>query len=122
MTSKRVLIIDDDEDLCEEIAEALRDNGYSARNTSNPIEGKEFVDKYPFDVVFVDYKMPNLNGFDFIKIIKDKDPKTKIFVMTGVATIANFLKEEKAHHLIDGIINKPFEEKDLLDRLSGSPS
>ena len=117
MAAKQILIIDDDKDLCKEIAEALRENGYSVQKTSDPLEGRDFIVKHHFDVVFVDYKMPHLNGIEMLRIIKDKDPETKIFIMSGSPSIERFLEEEKAAHLVDGIIHKPFEEKDLLDRI-----
>lgn len=119
---KQILIIDDDEDLCQEIAEALRGNDYSVKSTSDPHEGKVFIDKYPFDVAFVDYKMQDLNGIDMLRIIKRKNHNTKVFIMSGRPFIKDLIEEENVANLVDGIIKKPFQEQDLLNKIENLPS
>ena len=120
MKKTRIILIDDDETLCEGVAFILRDEGYSVMNTSNPAEGMKLIDNYVFDIALIDYKMPRLTGIEFLKKIKEKTPATKVFIVTGRPFIENVLSEENLSHLVEGIIKKPFKEETLLNALKGT--
>lgn len=117
MSGKRILIIDDDVELCEEMAETLRDEGYSVKNVFDPVEGQTLISKENFDIAIVDYKLPGLNGIQLLKNIKKKAPKTKVFIATGRPFIEKLIKEEKVSHLVSGVINKPFSCDALLEKI-----
>ncbi|OGV56511.1 MAG: hypothetical protein A2017_21405 [Lentisphaerae bacterium GWF2_44_16] len=119
MEKTRIILIDDDETLCEGVAFILRDEGYSVMNTSSPDEGMKLIDNYVFDIALIDYKMPHLTGIEFLKKIKEKNPATKVFIVTGKPFIENVLTEENLFHLVEGIIKKPFKEETLLDAVAG---
>ena len=120
MKNIRIILIDDDETLCDGVAFILRDEGYSVMNTSDPIKGMELVENHIFDIALIDYKMPRLTGVEFLKRIKEKDPFTKVFIVSGKPFIENVLDEEKVSHLVEGIIKKPFKEETLLDAVKGA--
>ena len=120
MEKARIILIDDDETLCEGVAFILRDEGYSVMNTSNPEEGMKLIDNYVFDIALIDYKMPRLTGVEFLKKIKEKTPETKVFIVTGRPFIENVLAEENLSHLVEGIIKKPFKEETLLEAVKGA--
>ena len=117
MKNARIILIDDDETLCEGVAFILRDEGYSVMNTSDPIEGMELIGKNVFDIALIDYKMPRLTGTEILKEIKEKNPATKVFIVSGKPFIENVLKEENVSHLVEGVITKPFKEDTLLNAL-----
>ena len=120
MKNARIILIDDDETLCEGVAFILRDEGYSVMNTSDPIEGMQLIGKNVFDIALIDYKMPRLTGIEIMKEIKDKNPATKVFIVSGKPFIENVLAEENVSHLVEGIIKKPFKEETLLNALKGA--
>ncbi|OGV36548.1 MAG: hypothetical protein A2020_10115 [Lentisphaerae bacterium GWF2_45_14] len=120
MKNARIILIDDDETLCEGVAFILRDEGYSVMNTSSPVEGIELIGKNIFDIALIDYKMPHLTGIEIMKEIKDKNPATKVFIVSGKPFIENVLEEENVSHLVEGIIKKPFKEETLLNALKGA--
>ena len=120
MEKTRIILIDDDETLCEGVAFILRDEGYSVMNTSCPDEGIKLIDNYVFDIALIDYKMPRLTGIEFLKKIKEKNPATKVFIVTGKPFIENVLAEENLSHLVEGIIKKPFKEETLLEAIEGA--
>ena len=118
MNRKRILVIDDDEALCEGMAFILRDEGHLVENTSDTAQGRELIGKYTFDIAILDYKMPGLTGAEMLKEIKEKCPETAVFIVSGWPAIGKFLEEDKVTHLLAGIMGKPFTEKDLLDMLA----
>lgn len=120
MKNTRIILIDDDETLSEGVAFVLRDEGYSVMNTSDPLEGIKLIDKNVFDIALLDYKMPRVTGIEILKKIKEKNPETKVFIVTGKPFIENVLEEENVSHLVEGIINKPFKEKTLLNAIKSA--
>ena len=118
MASQRIIVIDDDAELCEEIAEFLRDAGHFVKNTSDTLEGEALLESHQFDVALLDFKMKGSTGIDMLRKIRCKDSKMKIFIMTGRPFIEKLLEEEKMAHMVEGIISKPFKEKVLLNKIS----
>jgi DNA-binding response OmpR family regulator len=117
MGNKSILVIDDDAELCEEIAEILQGEGYSVENTSDTAEGENLLKEHSYDIVILDFKMQDLNGIDILKKIKAKDPTTKVCMISGRPFIEKLLEEEKVSHMVDGVINKPFDGKALIEKI-----
>lgn len=115
--AKRILIIDDDAELCEELAEILRGEDYAVETASDGFQGQELVRRAGYDIVILDYKMPGLNGIDVLKFIRDNNIKTKVFLSSGRPFIVKVLKSENVLSLVTAIIIKPFDIKILLKKL-----
>jgi two-component system, sensor histidine kinase and response regulator len=84
---KTIFIIDDDEIIrlsCEQI---LRKSGYTVKTFANGYEGIERLKEVRPPLLVVDIKMPELDGFEIIKIVRKIDPDLVIVVITGYATI-----------------------------------
>jgi len=120
MSKKRILLVDDDLELCEELAELLRDEGYLVDNTSDALKGAGLVRENRYDVAILDFKMPGLSGVDLLKTIKAGNPKTRVLFVSGKPFVGRLLQEAKVAELVEGIISKPFDEKTLLDKIRGS--
>ncbi|MFU0800369.1 MAG: response regulator [Xylanivirga thermophila] len=74
-------------------------------------DGEEGFDKYKYinpDYVFVDLLMPKMDGRELIKLIREYDDESKIFVVS--ADIQKSIKEEVEAYGIKGFFNKPFNE------------
>lgn len=117
MDDKRILVIDDDVELCEEIGELLRNEGYFVDHSSRHGEAEKLIKSNTYDIVFLDFKMPGLNGIEMSKKIRSGHPKVKIFMISGRPHIERLIEEENAAGLIDGVIAKPFDYKILLEKL-----
>lgn len=114
---KKIFLIDDDVQLCEEIAEMLRDEGYLVDNTSDEAQGEALIKNNSYDICLLDYKMSSLTGVELLKKIKEKDPRCVAFIISGRPFIEKTIKEQDTSHLVSGIIEKPFEIKDVLDKI-----
>ena len=117
-----ILVIDDDEDLNEAISDFLRDVGYTVYSITNPLKVMPALKKYSYKIVLLDLKMPRISGVELISKIKEKQPETKIFVMSGQPYIENFLVQHNLFPLVDDILNKPFGGEDLLKKINNSMS
>ncbi|MFA5388214.1 MAG: response regulator [Candidatus Omnitrophota bacterium] len=116
--SKKILIIDDDVELCEETAEILKDDGHFVQVAFDGKRGYDYIRKNIYDVVILDYRMAGLNGIEFLKRIRDCNLKTKIFLVTGKPFIEKLLAEERLSGLVAGFMNKPFEAETLLEKIN----
>ena len=114
---KRILIVDDDAELAQELAEVLRDCGFSVDNISDSINGKTLIEQNSYDIYLLDYKMSGLNGIDLLKRIKEKNMKSLVFIVSGRPFIENVLKEENVDSLVAGVIKKPFDVEALLQTI-----
>ena len=66
-----------------------------------------------FDLILLDLQMPELNGFDTLKLIKESKPEIKIIAQTAYALENE--KEEILKSGFDGYISKPIIKKELID-------
>ena len=110
----------------EEITEILQDEGYFVNTAFDGLEGKKLIEKYDYDILILDLKLPGINGFDIFKSVKDKHAKLKVLILTGRPLIKQWSreetgviedKEEDLLKLTDGFINKPFDVKAVLAKV-----
>lgn len=118
--TKKILIIDDDVDLCAEMRELLGDEGYCVETVSDGKECQAYIEKNPYDIIILDYRMPGLNGVEVLKLIEKKNLKSRVFIATGRPFIEKLLAEEKLLATVAGIINKPFDVQTLLDKINSA--
>jgi len=115
----RILIVDDDLINRELIKELIGELNFEIAEGTN---GKEAIEKqvsFQPHLIFMDIKMPILNGIEATKIIKQKMQEKGEFYPKIVALTASAFEEEKNHilHFCDSIIIKPITENELLSQL-----
>jgi two-component system NtrC family response regulator len=79
----KILIIDDDELICQSLSLVARQKGYEATSTFTLGEGLEKATTEPFDVVFLDVNMPDGNGLDFLSKLPKLPSSPEIIIITG---------------------------------------
>src|SRR5450756_1306738 len=79
----RILIIDDDELICQSLSLVARQKGYEATSTNTLGEGLKKATAEPFDVVFLDVNMPDGNGLDFLSKLPKLPSSPEIIIITG---------------------------------------
>lgn len=108
-----ILVVDDDEQLLELTAEALRIGGYEVRAFSDPVKAVASFEQSQTDLVFTDLQMPGMGGIDLLRAIKDKNVRTPVIMASAFGTIKNAVQAMK-----DGafdFVTKPFEVEHLLE-------
>ncbi len=83
MTKANVLIIEDNEDLCQTLADVLRKQGSKVRTAFNGKHGLSILAQDIIDLVLLDIKLPDMNGIDILESIKDKDPDILVVMITA---------------------------------------
>ncbi|MBN1822695.1 MAG: response regulator [Endomicrobiales bacterium] len=111
----KILIVDDQQNIRESMADILSMEGYEVHSFENGFDALEKVKEISFDVAFLDIKMPGMNGIETFKEIKSISPETVVFIITGV-TEQDVLKQvidEGAH----AVINKPFDMEGIIESI-----
>ena len=107
----RVLIVDDDADLAESLAEILLDEGCDVDIAEHGQEAVERSCSQDFDVIFMDVRMPVMNGVDSFLAIRKIKPQARIVMMTG---FKDPILERAISAGAEGPLHKPFSLDDLL--------
>ncbi len=110
MRPNTVLVVDDDEDLRDAIAELLRLRGFEVTQAANGRDALERIAQRRPGVILLDMKMPVMNGWDFARAFRQEhDTESAIVVITAAADA----QERAAEIGADGWLGKPFESADL---------
>ena len=114
MRPASVMIVDDDVDLAESLAEMLQLQGHAVQVASNGQEAVERHRQGDFDITFMDVRMPIMNGVDSFFAIRALRPNAKVVLMTGYeeSIVAKALAAGAL-----GLLTKPFKIEELLDLL-----
>lgn len=111
---KNILVVDDQIDIQEIIADFLRNNGYNVEACSNGVQAEKRIKEKEYALIITDLMMPKGDGFSFI-VNTNGRMETPVIVMTGGS---NFQKHgERIQTLADAgytILKKPFT-KDALE-------
>lgn len=82
----RILIVDDDRRMAKTLVDILVVKGYEAEAAHSGPEALDKVDKGRFDCLITDIKMPQMNGVELYRAIKDMQPDLPVVLMTAYAT------------------------------------
>ena len=112
---RRIFIVDDDRDHAESIADVLTMRGFQTELAFSGEAGLARFREANFDIVFMDVKLPGMNGVETFFEFRKIRPHVKVMLMTG------FSLEQLVAQAVEngalGVLRKPFEIRDLLDVL-----
>jgi CheY-like chemotaxis protein len=113
----RVLVIDDNEQLRDFLCEVLEKYGAQVKRATNGKQGLEMVKTEPFDLVFTDVFMPEMDGVEFVLGVREAKLDVKVVAMSsgGRNAFLEVLEQMKALGATD-ILEKPFR-LDLLEQV-----
>lgn len=120
--NKRVLIVDDEPDVNLAVKIVLEENGFQVNTFTDPLLALDNFKKKSgmYDLLILDIKMPEMNGFELYKQIKKIDDKVKVcFLTAGEMDYEQFEKELSPPALDKNCyIQKPIEIETLIKRLN----
>ncbi|MBA4251825.1 MAG: hypothetical protein C0425_06115 [Chlorobiaceae bacterium] len=109
---EKILIIDDDLNLCKVLQEELSNVGYLTSFYTNPVKALEHLATDSVDLVLLDLKMPEMDGFTVLQKLKNKNPDYKIIVLTAYADVKSAIDAVKIG--ASDFISKPYDFDELL--------
>ncbi|MGB9771643.1 MAG: response regulator [Candidatus Kapaibacteriota bacterium] len=113
MTKPKVLIVDDEVDFLEALAERLSSRGIEVHTANDGITAVKLASKEKFHAIFLDFAMPGLNGIETLKLILSQNPNALIYLLTGKASLKDGVEAIKLG--AKDVLEKPIELNQLLD-------
>ncbi|MCW5936123.1 MAG: response regulator transcription factor [Fimbriimonadaceae bacterium] len=111
----RVLVVEDDEEIAEQLAIALRNSGHKPTVAKDGVEGEREALLNPYGVILLDVMMPGRNGFEVCRRLRQSGVETPILMLTAKDAV-----EDRVTGLdtgADDYLVKPFEIAELLARI-----
>jgi len=113
--AKKIMVVDDEQDILELVKVILESQGFEVRAFINAKEALSELETGDCpDLLILDIRMPQISGYDFCKIVREKKEldNLKIAVFTASSNLGESFLE--LNHNVIGFISKPFDNKKLV--------
>ena len=111
----RVLIVDDDRDLCEALKDTIEPAGFVVETAGNLDEAKATAKRFGPAIALLDVRLGRSNGVDLVPLLKDRDPDMACIVMTADATADSAVQALRTG--ADDYLHKPLDPTRLIKTL-----
>ena len=114
----KILFMEDDELFFQTLKEFLESEGFEVVGARDGEEALEKSFNENFDLYLLDVNVPFINGFDFLKSLRDSGDRTPAFFITALRDVESVSKGFDSG--ADDFIKKPFDEEELVIRLKAA--
>ncbi len=111
----RILMVEDDKDLCAAVLQQLRSNGYEADACHDGEDGLYYLEQGIYDVCLLDRMLPGLDGLSLLYSARAKGIATPVLMLTAMGRIGDRVDGLDAG--ADDYLTKPFDMRELLARV-----
>ena len=108
----KILVIDDEKDLCFLFKKILTPEGYTVLTAQNGYDGIKINQKSDPNIILLDLKMPGINGIETLRRIRKKDPDVIVIIITGYGD-AETIREAEDLNVYE-YMSKPFNNETVL--------
>jgi CheY-like chemotaxis protein/glycine cleavage system H lipoate-binding protein len=109
----RILCVDDEEIILDSFRKILVLDGYSVDTVESGKEALRLIHRHHYDFVFTDLKMPEMDGHEVARAVKEMRPDMDVIIITGYATVESAVECMKFGAM--DYVQKPFTEDELLE-------
>ncbi len=113
MEDKYILVVDDEKNIRLTMSQALEPLGIPVQTAVNGEEALQKLPDKPFRLMFLDLKMPGMDGLEVLRRTKDQWPKTRVVIITAHGTIASAVEAMKLGAV--DFVQKPFSPAEIRD-------
>ncbi|HWR35542.1 MAG TPA: sigma-54 dependent transcriptional regulator [Clostridia bacterium] len=113
-----ILIIDDEESIRESLQTLLELEGYTVQTAVDGEDGLNQIATRPFDLVLLDFALPDHNGLEILKDIRERDSQLSVIMITAYGTVENAVNAMQAG--ATNFIQKPWDNEKLLADVRGA--
>src|SRR6266850_2346403 len=108
----RVLVVDDEPMMSDSLRQHLADEGYAVDTAANGGEAIDLFDGGAHHLVICDLQLPDMDGLEVMRHMKDAKPSTEVIVVTGYGSVQTAVEATKAGAFY--FVEKPFDFEELL--------
>lgn len=111
MDNAKLLVVDDEESMCQFMQIFLSKEGYSVTATADPTEAVSKIEKEDYDLLITDLMMPEMSGLELLSRAKGIDPGLNVIVMTAFASVDSAIEALKKG--ASDYVTKPFKVEEI---------
>jgi putative nucleotidyltransferase with HDIG domain len=115
MPNDTVLVVDDDQASCETLGDILEFQGYRVARARTGTEAESCVLAGPVNAALLDLRLPDRNGLEILRFIKQRSPETEVLMISGYATLASAIEAMRDGAF--GYVQKPVNVEEVLSGL-----
>lgn len=115
MDDTKILLVEDEKKIADSLQKGLMENNFSVELAYDGLQGKEMFESGDYDLVILDINLPELNGYELCKKIRNRNPHIPVVMLTALNAIED--KIEGFDSGADDYIVKPFDFKELQVRI-----
>jgi len=94
-TKRRLLLVDDEQDITSILSSVLQESGFEVASFNNPLLALQHFKPRYYDLVILEFKMPDMNGFELYRQIRKKDKRVKVCFLTAVSEFGEYEQYKK---------------------------
>ena len=112
MVKPRILIIEDEKLIRWSLRQRFSEEGYQVDDAENATEGLDKLSRATYDLVMLDYKLPDLSGLDVLRRIREDDQDIVVLIMTAYSSVENAVEAMRLGAY--DYVSKPFKMDALM--------
>jgi DNA-binding NtrC family response regulator len=112
MVKPRILIIEDEKLIRWSLRQRFAEEGYLVDDAENAAEGLERLARFTYDLVMLDYKLPDMSGLDVLRRIREDDQDIVVLIMTAYSSVENAVEAMRLGAY--DYVSKPFKMDALM--------
>jgi len=113
----KILVVEDDRTVGQYVKRGLEEQRYQADLVDDGMEGLRLASGGRYDLVVLDLRLPNMNGFEMLRTLRDRGNTTPVLVLTAQDSVD--FKVQALRAGADDYVTKPFAFEELLARNPG---
>jgi DNA-binding NtrC family response regulator len=112
---EKVLLVDDEKEFIETLAERMQNRGMDVSSTTSAVEALKMAEEESYDAIILDLKMPEMDGIEVLAALKERHPELQVILLTGHATVQKGIEAMKLGAM--DFLEKPFDIKVLSEKI-----
>jgi DNA-binding response OmpR family regulator len=115
MEERNILIVEDETKIADTLKQGLTENSFHVEVAYDGSAGYKLFETHAFNLIVLDINLPGINGYDFCKMVRAKDPDIPVIMLTAFSSLNDKIEGYDAG--ADDYVIKPFEFKELLMKI-----
>jgi DNA-binding NtrC family response regulator len=116
--TEKVLLVDDEKDFLETLAERMRNRGMAVDTSSSAMDALKKIDTESYDAIILDLKMPGMDGLEALKLVKERRPELQVILLTGFGTLEKGIEAMKLG--ATDFVEKPADLETLTQKIKNA--